>query len=465
MTRPDRWWVLAILVAAQFIYVVDAFIVNVALPSMATDLHATASETQGIIVCYLIAFATLVVTGGRLGDIHGTKPVFLTGLLGFTAASLWCGLTQSGGELVAARTIQGASAALMIPQVLATIHRLFTGEDRARAFGIYGSALGLGAAVGFVLGGYIVTYDFMGTGWRAIFFVNVPIGLLLAASAWRVMPQIPGRPGVTLDTTGAALLFFALLAFLGPIVIGHDLGWPLWLAGVMILGIALFGAFLRNEHRLEARNFFPLIPLILLRDAQVRTGLLAVLAFTFANIAFYLVLTLHMQLALGFTPLQSGSVALPLTLTFALVSRKSGARAQRRGPIAIIEGCIVQVLGIALLAAGLTSPTWSTPLHLSLLLIIVGAGQAMAMAPLYGLALSRIPASYAGAGAGVLSTVQQIGNGSGAAVIGALYLSLRSTPWVAVMASLATLALSLVATMGLLSRLQPTATVMKPRSA
>ena len=465
MTRPERWWVLAILVAAQFIYVVDAFIVNVALPSISTNLHATASETQGIIVCYLIAFATLVVTGGRLGDIHGTKPVFLTGLLGFTAASLWCGLTQSGGELVAARTIQGAFAALMIPQVLATIHRLFTGEDRARAFGVYGSALGLGAAAGFALGGWIVTYDIMGTGWRAIFFVNVPIGLLLAVSAWRVMPKISGRSGVTLDTAGAALLFFALLAFLGPIVIGHDLGWPLWLAGVMILGAALFGAFLRNERRLEARGFSPLIPLMLLRDAQVRAGLLAVLAFTFANIAFYLVLTLHMQMALGFTPPRSGSVVLPLALTFVLVSRKSGARAQRRGPVAIIEGCIVQVLGIAILAAGLTSPTWSTPLPLSLLLTVTGAGQAMAMAPLYSLALGRIPAFHAGAGAGVLSTVQQIGNGSGAAVIGALYLSLQATPWIAVMVSLAALALSLITTMGLLWRLRPAAAVMKPKSA
>jgi EmrB/QacA subfamily drug resistance transporter len=461
MTRPERWWVLAILVAAQFIYVVDAFIVNVALPSITTDLHATASETQGIIVCYLIAFATLVVTGGRLGDIHGTKPVFLTGLLGFTAASLWCGLTQSGAELVAARTIQGASAALMIPQVLATIHRLFTGDERPRAFGIYGSALGLGAAVGFVLGGLIVTYNFMGTGWRAIFFVNVPIGLALAASAARVMPKMPGKPGTTLDITGAALLFCALLSFLGPIVIGHDLGWPIWLAGVMILGVALFDAFLRNERRVETRNGSPLIPLALLQDAHVRTGLLAVLTFTFANIAFYLLLTLHMQMALNFTPLQSGCVVIPLALTFAVVSRKSGPRAQRKGPIAIIEGCIVQVLGIAILAAALTSPAWSTPLRLSLLLIVIGIGQAMAMAPLYSLALNRIPAAYAGAGAGVLSTVQQIGNGSGAAVIGALYLSF---PSVGVFACLAALALSLIATMGLLWRLLP-ATALRPKSA
>src|ERR1700733_8231702 len=197
-----RWWVLGIVVAAQFIYVVDAFIVNVALPSIKADLGATPGEIQSIIVCYLIAFATLVVTGGRLGDIHGAKPVFLCGLLGFTGASLWCGLTHSGGELVFARAVQGATAALMIPQVLATIHRLFQNEERGRAFGIYGAALGLGAAVGFGLGGWIVGFNVLGFGWRAIFFVNVPVGLILALAAGRIMPATPRNRGVRLDVGG-----------------------------------------------------------------------------------------------------------------------------------------------------------------------------------------------------------------------------------------------------------------------
>jgi EmrB/QacA subfamily drug resistance transporter len=453
--RPDprRWWVLGIVVAAQFIYVVDAFIVNVALPSIKADLAATPGEIQGVIVCYLIAFATLVVTGGLLGDIHGAKPAFLCGLLGFTSASLWCGLTHSGGELVVARIVQGATAALMIPQVLATMHRLFRDEERGRAFGIYGAALGLGGAVGFGLGGWIVALNFLGIGWRTIFFVNVPIGLALALAAGRMMPAVPRKPGVRLDVVGAGTLFLALLCLLGPVVAGRDLGWPAWLLGVVASGIVLGAMFWMLERRSEDRGSLPLIPLDLLANRSVAAALLTVFLFNFANIAFYLVLTLYMQLGLGFTPLRSGTVVLPLALTFALVSRKAGPRAQRRGPSAIVEGCVVQVVGLGILGTGVAFGGQPSAALIAGLLIVFGIGQAMAMAPLYGYALSRIPTAHAGSGAGVLSTVQQIGNASGAAVIGALYFTVQSdhADRLAFLASLIVLAASVAAAAGLLS--------------
>jgi sugar phosphate permease len=154
-----RWWVLAIVVAAQFMFGVDAFVVNVAIPTIAVELKASPAQIESVIAIYLIAYATLVVTGGRLGDIHGTRNVFLAGLLGFTLTSLWCGLAQSGAELIVARLTQGASAALMVPQVLATLHLLFTDEQRNRAFAIYGIVLGLAGAAGFLLGGLLVTID------------------------------------------------------------------------------------------------------------------------------------------------------------------------------------------------------------------------------------------------------------------------------------------------------------------
>ena len=215
-----RWWVLAIVVAAQFMFVVDAFVVNVAIPSIHAELHATIAETQGTIVIYQIGFAALIITGGRLGDINGAKPVFLVGIIGFTLASLWCGLARSGGELVASRALQGAAAALMIPQVLATIHRLFPGAERGRAFGTYGFTLGFGAATGLALGGWLLSLDVGGLGWRMILFVNVPIGFVLLAAAWRLMPVIPGKPGTRLDVAGAGILLLALLCVLGPLVAG-----------------------------------------------------------------------------------------------------------------------------------------------------------------------------------------------------------------------------------------------------
>src|SRR6201996_6356846 len=169
-----RWWVLATVVA-QFMFGVDAFIVNVAIPTIAAELHASPAQIEAVIAIYLIAYATLVVTGGRLGDIFGTKPVFLAGVLGFTLTSLWCALAQSGPELIAARLAQGATAALMVPQVLATLHLLFSDSARGRAFGIYGIVLGLAGAAGFALGGLLGTLDLAGIGWRAGVFFNGPL--------------------------------------------------------------------------------------------------------------------------------------------------------------------------------------------------------------------------------------------------------------------------------------------------
>src|SRR6266550_8782794 len=188
-----RWWVLAIVVAAQFMFGVDAFIVNVAIPTIAAELHASAAQIEAVVAIYLIAYATLVVTGGRLGDIYGARNVFMSGVAGFTVTSLWCGLAQSGPELIAARLAQGATAALMVPQVLATLHLLFSDSSRARAFGIYGIVLGLAGAAGFALGGILVTLDLAGLGWRTVFFVNVPFGLLIVAASLRIMPSAPQR--------------------------------------------------------------------------------------------------------------------------------------------------------------------------------------------------------------------------------------------------------------------------------
>src|SRR5580698_707865 len=193
-----RWWVLAIVVTAQFMFGVDAFIVNVAIPTIARDLHASSAQIEAVIAIYLIAYATLVVTGGRLGDIYGTKNVFIAGVLGFTVTSLWCGLARSGPELIAARLAQGATAAMMVPQVLATLHLLFSDGSRGRAFGIYGIVLGLAGAAGFALGGVLVTADLAGLGWRAVLFVNVPSGLIIIALAWWIVPSVPRRVGTRL---------------------------------------------------------------------------------------------------------------------------------------------------------------------------------------------------------------------------------------------------------------------------
>ena len=442
-----RWWVLATVVAAQFMFGVDAFIVNVAIPTIAAELHASAAQIEAVIAIYLIAYATLVVTGGRLGDIYGARNVFISGVAGFTVTSLWCGLAQSGPELIAARLAQGATAALMVPQVLATIHLLFADASRARAFGIYGIVLGLAGAAGFLLGGILVTLDLAGLGWRAVFFVNVPFGAVIIAAAWKIMPSFQRRAGTRLDIPGAIVLFIGLLCLIGPLLFGHDLHWsPLtWLA--MAAGVGIVAAFLRLERSVARRGGMPLIDLALLSDKAFMRGLAAVFFFFFANLSFYLVMTMYMQKGLQIPPLQAGLVFLPLALTFVIASRHSGMRAKHRGTLVLIEGCAVQIAGLAALVMAIEWIDTPSAMVLALMLTIFGYGQGLVMAPLSSAVLSTVKPVSAGAASGIYGTTAQIANAAGVAAIGAVYFAIESNQSArpALLAACALFALSIAA--------------------
>jgi MFS family permease len=441
---PHRWWVLAIVVSAQFMFGVDAFIVNVAIPTIAIELHASTAQIQAVIAIYLIGYATLVVTGGRLGDIHGTRNTFLAGVAGFTLTSLWCALAQSGAELIGARLAQGATAALMVPQVLATIHLLFADTSRGRAFGIYGMVLGLSGAAGFLLGGVLVSLDPAGLGWRAVFVVNVPIGLLIIAAAWRMMPQVPRRAGTRLDLPGAVVLFIGLLCLIGPLLFGREMQWAPWVWLTMVAGLAVVAGFVALERNIAAGGGMPLIDLNLLADAAFMRGLCAVLFFFLANLSFYLVMTLFMQNGLHIAPLSAGLVFVPLTLSFVIASRHSVARAQRRGTLALIEGCAVQIAGLAALAATVEGVAAPSALLLALPLTLFGYGQGLVMAPLSGAVLATVPPASAGSGSGIYGTTTQIANAAGVAAIGALYFAVEpaASARPALLACLAACALS-----------------------
>jgi EmrB/QacA subfamily drug resistance transporter len=440
-----RWWVLAIVVTAQFMFGVDAFIVNVAIPTIAAELHATSSQIEAVVAIYLIAYATLVVTGGRLGDIYGTRPVFLAGVAGFTLTSLWCGLAQSGAELIVARLAQGATAALMVPQVLATIHVLFPDASRARAFAIYGVVLGLAGAAGFILGGLLVTADLAGLGWRAVFFVNVPVGLIIIGAAWRWMPQAARRVGTRLDIPGAMVLFAGLLCLIGPLLFGHDAQWAPWVWLAMLAGGAIIAAFVRLEHRVAAGGGMPLIDLALLADARFMRGLCAAFFFFAANLSFYLVMTLFMQNALHYSPVEAGLIFVPLALAFVAASRHSAARAKHRGMLVLIEGCAVQAVGLAAIALTLFCMPQPSVVLLALPLTVFGYGQGLVMAPLSGVVFSSVQAASAGAGSGLYGTTTQIANAAGVAVMGAVYFAMAAaqSPVVALYACCAMFALSI----------------------
>jgi predicted MFS family arabinose efflux permease len=259
-----------------------------------------------------------------------------------------------------------------------------------------------------------------------VFFVNVPCGLVIAAAAWRIMPSVPRRGGTKLDIKGSVVLVAGLLCLIGPLLFGHDIGWAPWLWVVMAMGGMILAAFLKLEHMVARGGGVPLIDLTLLADAAFLRGLGAAFFFFVANLSFYLVMTLFMQRGLKIPPLTAGMACIPLAVAFVMASRHSGARARHRGTRVLIEGCALQIAGLAALALLAGSVDAPTPLALALTMGIFGYGQGLVMAPLSGAVLSTVKPVAAGSASGMYGTTAQIGNAAGVAAIGAVFFAIES---------------------------------------
>jgi predicted MFS family arabinose efflux permease len=277
-----------------------------------------------------------------------------------------------------------------------------------------------------MLGGVLVTLDLAGLGWRVVFFVNVPCGAVIIAAALKIMPTVPRRAGTRLDIPGAVVLFIGLLCLIGPLLFGRDLNWAAWIWLVMAAGVAIIAAFGRLERTVARRGGMPLIDLSLLADAAFMRGLVAVFFFFFANLSFYLIMTMFMQKGLQIAPLQAGLVFVPLALTFVVASRHSGIRAKHRGTLVLIEGCLLQIVGLAVLVATVEVVAAPSALMLALVLMVFGYGQGLVMAPLSSAVLSSVKPASAGAGSGMYGTTAQIGNAAGVATIGAVFFAVET---------------------------------------
>ncbi|GAB2572955.1 MFS transporter [Kribbella endophytica] len=421
---------LTTLLFGAFLPMLSFFIINVALPAIGTDLHATPGELQLVVGSYGIANATLLVVGGRLGDGFGRKRLFLMGLIGFTVTSLLCAIAPTIGVLLAARVLQGATAAAMTPQVLASISSLLTGEHRARALAMFGVVGGAAAALGQILGGVLVEADVFGLGWRAVFLVNVPVGLFAVVAAVKLLPETRADKAHRVDLVGAALLALTLVLLLLPLTEGRPLGWPLWtwlsLAAV-VPALALLGL---HQHRAEKAQRAPLIPPTVLRLKAMRLGLLLAMAFFTTFGGFMFVFALATQGEAGMSPLEGGLSLLPMAVGF-LITSVYGPRLQARyGAGLIVRGWLIQAVGYAVLAA-VALALWPevTPWTLAVPMLIAGFGSGLVMVPLMGVVIGQVPPAQAGLGSGILLTSQQTCLALGAATVGTAYLSLSGTSW------------------------------------
>jgi MFS family permease len=416
---------LIVVLVGVFLPMVDFFIVNVALPTIDRDLHASAPLLELVVSAYATAYALLLVVGGRLGDAFGRRRLFLAGMAAFTLTSLACGLAPSAPFLVGARVAQGASAALMVPQVLATIQAATSGERRARALGRYGAAGGLAAVVGQLVGGLLVSANLDGTGWRPIFLVNVPIGIAGLILAYRHVPDTRAQRAARVDHHGTVLLGITVLALLIPLTEGESLHWPAWTIALLVIAPLALAAFAAVEIRLERSGRTPLVPPSLLRHKSMRSGLLLALPFFAGFGAFMFCYALLVQQGLHDSAVAAGTGLAPMAVTFLAASLSTSRLLRRYGTRVLTAGAALQGIGLIGLAVAVLA-TWPgvSLFWLAPGMAVAGLGQGLVMSPLFGTVLSEVPTSSAGAASGVLTTTQQTALALGVATLGSLFIAL-----------------------------------------
>jgi EmrB/QacA subfamily drug resistance transporter len=403
---------------AGFMDLLDTTIVNVALPSIRGDLGAGYSAVQWVAAGYTLAFAVGLITGGRLGDLYGRKRMFLLGMAGFTLFSLLCGLAGSAEMLVAARALQGLAAATMVPQILSTMYATFPPEERASAGGMFGGIAGLAAVAGPLVSGLLVEHDLFGLGWRAIFLVNVPVGLAALVAAAIVVPETRSDHALKPDLRGMALVSLALLLVLVPSVQGRELGWPMWTFVSMIAAVPVFALYIWSS---RVRGEMALVPVRLFASRGFSAGVTVAAVFFAGMSAFFLAYTLTLQLGLGFTPLESGLTSLPFSIGTMLSIVPGNALVARFGRYIITAGGLITAAGVIGVMAEVDTAAgfWG----LTPWLVLGGFGMGAVIGPVFAIAGGDVAARDAGAASGTLNAADQLGGAVGVALLGMLFFN------------------------------------------
>jgi len=420
-TKYSPWLILFTLVLGFFMILLDTTIVNVAIPQMSAHLDASLSDILWILNGYILVYAVLLITAGRLGDLYGPKPLFLIGLVVFTASSAACGLAQTPTQMIIFRIVQGIGGALLTPQTLSVITMIFPPAKRGAAFGIWGAVAGVSTVAGPTLGGWLTT-DFS---WRWIFFVNVPIGIFAIVIASIVMPNIKLNrqhkldiPGVALSTASLFLITYGLIEgptydwgkAWGPITIPMIIG-----AGAVLLALFFYMQYVERERE-------PLVPFSIFKDRNFTLMNFVVMAIGFGMLGLFLPLTIYLQSVLGLTALQAGLTTAPMSVISMFVAPVAGRMSDKIG------GKWILFAGVSLFAGGMgilidSAHVGSSRLHLLPGLIVAGFGLGMTFAPLQTVAMRNIQPREAGAASGLINTTRQLGAVIGSAAVGALLQS------------------------------------------
>jgi EmrB/QacA subfamily drug resistance transporter len=399
-----------------------------ALPSIQQDLHAGYAALQWVAAGYTLAFALVLITAGRLGDILGRKRLFLVGVAGFTAASLACAVAQSPAMLVASRVLQGAMAATMIPQILAIIQANFPVGERAAAFGLYGAVGGAANVAGPPVAGLLLQGNPFGLGWRSIFLVNLPVGVATLAAAAVLVRESRAPRALRLDPVGVGIVTVGLLLLLYPLVQGRELGWPPWTFAAMVAAVPVLAVFVLWERRKTRVDGSPLVALGLFRQRPFVAGLGINLALLVGIGSFFLVLVFYLRVGLGYSAMRTAMVALPWPVGIAVAAGVSARFTATAGRRLLASGSLL--VGIAMAVLALVIDRYGIGIHgwqLVPLLALGGIGMGLVFPPLVDTVLAGVPPQDAGSASGVLNTAQQLGAAIGVAVIGVIFFGLLAS--------------------------------------
>jgi EmrB/QacA subfamily drug resistance transporter len=428
--HPRRWLILAIVLVVECMDLLDGTIVNVAAPTIRSDLGASTTALQWIVGGYALALAVGLVVGGRLGDLFGRRRLFMIGIVMFTLSSLLSGIAPNTELLIVFRLTQGLAAALMIPQGFGIIRSAFSTEDLPKAFGVFGPVIGLSAVLGPIVGGALVGADLLGTGWRLIFLINLPLGILAFVGALRVLPESKTSGATEMDWRGAVLVGLAAGLLVYPLIQGREADWAPWTFAMMAASLGVVGLFAWYQRRREQTGRDPLITMSLFAKRAFSSGLGVVVLFFGAFVGLMLAVTLYMQLGLGFSAIHAGLSLGPLCFGMAIGATLSGGvLTPRFGRRVLHAGFAVLIAGVAATYAvidahGMVVTSW----QLAGPLLLAGLGVGLVVAPLFGFILAAVDDEEVGSASGVLNALQQLASAIGVALLGTVFFAALPSP-------------------------------------